>query len=55
LLPERLVRDRGETLQSVDIAGLAEDFAVGMAWHERSHGHPGQRWWHETLAALVQA
>ncbi len=54
LLPERLVRHHGETLQSVDIAGLAEDFAVGMVWHERSHGHPGQRWLRETLAALVQ-
>lgn len=54
LLPERLVRHHGETLQSINIPGLAEDFAVGMVWHARSHGHPGQRWLRETLAALVQ-
>jgi DNA-binding transcriptional LysR family regulator len=27
-------------------------FAVGMVWHERNHGHVGQRWLRETLHAL---
>lgn len=52
LLPERLVGDRTDVLQLIDIPALAEDFAVGMVWHERSHGHPGQRWIRETIAAL---
>jgi hypothetical protein len=30
-----------------------EGFAVGMVWHERSHGHSGQRWIRETIASLV--
>lgn len=53
LLPERLVRNRTDTLQLIEMPSLAEDFAVGMVWHERSHGHSGQHWLRDTIAALV--
>jgi len=53
LVPERLVRERADTLQSVDPPFPVEGFAVGMVWHERSHAHAGLRWVRETLAALI--
>ncbi|MEJ8674803.1 hypothetical protein [Chromobacterium amazonense] len=28
-------------------------FGVAMAWHERSHGHPGLRWLRGELAGLM--
>jgi len=53
LVPERLVRDRADKLESMDCPFPVEGFAVGMVWHERSHGHGGQRWIRETIAALM--
>lgn len=53
LVPERLVRGRADTLQIVEPPFPVEGFAVGMAWHERSHGHSGQRWIRETIVALA--
>jgi DNA-binding transcriptional LysR family regulator len=55
LVPERLVHDRADKLQLVDCPFLVEGFAVGMVWHERSHGHSGQRWIRETIASLINA
>ena len=44
LVPERLVRDRRETLKIVECPFPVPGFAVSMLWHERNHGHSGQRW-----------
>ncbi|MBT2300697.1 LysR family transcriptional regulator [Variovorax paradoxus] len=53
LVPERLVRDRADQLKLIDCPFPVEGFAVGMVWHERSHGHSGQRWIRETIASLI--
>ncbi|CAN7693801.1 LysR family transcriptional regulator [Variovorax sp. LjRoot290] len=53
LVPERLVRDRADQLKLIDCPFPVEGFAVGMVWHERSHGHSGQRWIRETVASLI--
>ena len=55
LVPERLVHDRADKLALIDCPFPVEGFAVGMVWHERSHGHSGQRWIRETIASLVSA
>lgn len=49
LVPERLVRDRAGQLEVMDCPFPVEGFAVGMVWHERSHGHGGQRWIRERI------
>lgn len=53
LVPERLVRDRADKLMIIDCPFPVEGFAVGMVWHERSHGHGGQRWIREVIASLM--
>jgi DNA-binding transcriptional LysR family regulator len=53
LVPERLVRDRADQLKLIDCPFPVEGFAVGMVWHERSHGHGGQRWIRETIASMT--
>jgi DNA-binding transcriptional LysR family regulator len=53
LVPERLVRDRGDTLLLVEPPFPVEGFAVGMVWHERGHGHAGQRWVREAIVSLL--
>lgn len=53
LVPERLVRDRADKLMIVDCPFPVEGFAVGMVWHERSHGHGGQRWIREAIVSLM--
>lgn len=55
LVPERLVHDRIDHLEVVDCPFPVEGFAVGMVWHERSHGHSGQRWLREAITSLVKA
>lgn len=54
LVPERLVRNRHAELKVVD-SPLPLEFAVGMVWHERSHGHPGHRWLRETVAEVARS
>lgn len=49
LVPQRLVRDRAGQLEVMDCPFPVEGFAVGMVWHERSHGHGGQRWIRERI------
>jgi DNA-binding transcriptional LysR family regulator len=44
LVPERLVLDRTDKLMLIECPFPVEGFAVGMVWHERSHGHSGHRW-----------
>jgi DNA-binding transcriptional LysR family regulator len=53
LVPERLVRDRADRLQVLDCPFEVKGFAVAMLWHERNHGHPGQRWVRERVVALA--
>jgi DNA-binding transcriptional LysR family regulator len=55
LVPDRLVRDRADKLKVMDCPFPVEGFAVGMVWHERSHGHSGQRWIREAIASLTHA
>ncbi len=55
LVPERLVHGRADKLQWIDCPFPVKGFAVGMVWHERSHGHSGQRWIRETVVALINA
>jgi DNA-binding transcriptional LysR family regulator len=55
LVPERLVRDRANKLKVMDCPFPVEGFAVGMVWHERSHGHSGQRWIREAIVSVVNA
>ena len=55
LVPERLVRDRADKLKVMDCPFPVEGFAVGMVWHERSHGHSGQRWIREAIVSLINA
>lgn len=53
LVPERLVRDQVDKLKVVDCPFPVEGFAVGMVWHERVHGHSGQRWIREEIVSLI--
>jgi DNA-binding transcriptional LysR family regulator len=55
LVPERLVNRRGNKLKLVGCPVPVEGFAVGMVWHERSHGHSGQRWIREAIVTLINA
>lgn len=55
LVPLRLVQHRAAQLRIVPPPFPVEGFAVGMVWHERNHGHSGQRWVRDSLAALVAA
>jgi len=53
LVPERLVHGRTELLKVVDCPLPVEGFPVHMLWHERNHGHEGQRWVREALVRVV--
>jgi DNA-binding transcriptional LysR family regulator len=53
LVPERLVCGSADKLEVIDCPFPVEGFAVGMVWHERSHGHSGQRWIRETIVSLI--
>ncbi|RWC62829.1 LysR family transcriptional regulator [Mesorhizobium sp.] len=55
LVPERLVHDRTDKLKLIDCPFPVEGFAVGMMWHERGHGHSGQRWIRETIVSMINA
>jgi DNA-binding transcriptional LysR family regulator len=55
LLPQRLVQQRGERLLQLEPPLPVEGFAVGMVWHERTHGHGGHKWVREKLVALEAA
>jgi DNA-binding transcriptional LysR family regulator len=55
LVPERLARDHADKLKLIDCPFPVEGFAVGMLWHERSHGHSGQRWIREAIVSLINA
>jgi DNA-binding transcriptional LysR family regulator len=53
LVPRRLFHTESERLTMMEVPWLAEQFNVSLIWHERSHGHAGQRWIRELIASLV--
>ncbi len=53
LVPERLVRDREVALKVVECPFPVPGFSVGMLWHERNHGHSGQRWVREVVIEVA--
>jgi DNA-binding transcriptional LysR family regulator len=53
LVPERLVRDRGEALKTVECPFPVPGFSISMLWHERTHAHSGQRWVREVIVELA--
>lgn len=53
LVPERLVRDRRDELKIVECPFPVPGFTVSMLWHERNHGHSGQRWVRETMMKVT--
>jgi DNA-binding transcriptional LysR family regulator len=55
LVPERLVRHRTDKLRLIEPPFPVEGFSVGMVWHERSHGHSGQRWIRNAIVALLSS
>ena len=55
LVPERLVRDRLDGLKIVECPFPVPGFTVSMLWHERNHGHSGQRWVRETVMEVTGA
>lgn len=52
LVPERLVHQRDEDLLVVHPPFPVEGFAVGMVWHERTHGHDGFKWVRDCINRL---
>ena len=55
LVPRRLVDGRGEQLLRVEPPLPVEGFAIGMLWHERSHGHAGFGWVRDFITRVVDA
>jgi DNA-binding transcriptional LysR family regulator len=55
LVPERLVGGCAYKLKVMDCPFPVEGFPVGMVWHERSHGHSGQRWIREAIVSVINA
>ncbi|XBS71170.1 LysR family transcriptional regulator [Acerihabitans sp. KWT182] len=53
LVPERMVRKRSKALKVVECPFPLPRFAVSMLWHERNHGHTGQRWIREVITELA--
>ena len=55
LVPRRLLRSPQDKLMLIELPWLAEQFNVSLIWHERSHGHAGQRWVRELIVELNAA
>lgn len=53
LVPERLIAGRAERLCVREPPLPVRGFAIDMVWHERTHGHPGQHWLRQAIAAQV--
>jgi DNA-binding transcriptional LysR family regulator len=51
-VPERLVRERDKRLRVFEPPLPVEGFAMGLAWHERTHHHPAHRWLRERVRVL---
>ncbi|NMN57649.1 DNA-binding transcriptional LysR family regulator [Xanthobacter sp. SG618] len=55
LVPRRLLRDSPARLVMIELPWLAEGFDVDLIWHERTHGHAGQRWLRALIAEVAGA
>lgn len=55
LIPRRLLDGRDKQLMRVEPPFPVEGFAIGMFWHERSHGHAGFRWVREFITHVVDS
>lgn len=55
LVPRRLVDGRGDQLLRLEPPLPVEGFAIGMVWHERSHGHDGLRWVRDYIRRVVDS
>lgn len=55
LVPRRLLRDPPARLVMIELPWLAEGFDVDLLWHERTHGHAGQRWLRALIAEVASA
>lgn len=55
LVPRRLLHTQSDRLTMIDVPWLAEQFNVSLIWHERNHGHAGQRWIRELIVELTGA
>lgn len=53
LLPRRLSRPLVDRLTVVELPWLGENFNISLIWHERTHGHPGQRWVRDQVSRLI--
>ncbi|MFC0225089.1 LysR family transcriptional regulator [Serratia aquatilis] len=53
LVPRRLLQSTSDRLLMLDIPWLTEQFEVSLVWHERSHGHAGQRWLRDLIGELA--
>lgn len=55
LVPERLVRDRGDRLSIFDPPIKIPGFQISLLWHDRTHEHPAHTWLRGQLQASVKA
>ena len=55
LVPARLVSDRHEAFNIVECPFPVPGFAVSLLWHERNHGHSGQRWVREVIVDMARS
>ncbi|WP_029008658.1 LysR family transcriptional regulator [Azospirillum halopraeferens] len=52
LVPERLVHGRAERLQVFEPPVPVPGFTIAMVWHDRTTGHPAQRWLRDRVMAI---
>jgi DNA-binding transcriptional LysR family regulator len=53
LVPRRLLHGGPTELEVINVPWLKERFQVGLIWHERTHGHPGQIWIRDLISTLM--
>nr|WP_145324248.1 MULTISPECIES: LysR family transcriptional regulator [unclassified Rhizobium] len=53
LVPRRLMRNRLGEVAWIDVPWLPERFRVELIWHERTHGHQGQKWIRDLIHDLI--
>lgn len=53
VVPERLVRGRGDGLLVREPPVSVPGFTMGLVWHERTTAHPAHRWFRDTLAGIA--
>lgn len=52
LIPRRLLQMHSESLTTIELPWLAEQFDICLIWHERSHNHAGHRWVRELIVEM---